>query len=83
MCEYKGFTCTCGACGDGLTEAAKVELQDTKPYEGKMADKPKNVEVEVEEIVEINGVQYVRKNKKTLIEEPVILENDGKQLLTE
>ena len=36
-----------------------------------------------EDVVIIDGVEYVRKNKKQILEEPVIEEKDGRELLTE
>lgn len=45
-----------------------------------MTDKKTEVE---EEVVVIDGVEYVRKNPKKLIEEPVLNEDDDKTLLTE
>ncbi len=48
-----------------------------------MADqKPQDVEKDPDVII-IDGVEYVRKNKKKLLEEPVIVEDPAKILLTE
>lgn len=82
MCSNKE-NCN-GACScddnafDELFSAVAVERKVFPMTEEKKKEPEKN-----EDIVEINGVEYVRKNPKQLIEEPVIPDTSDKILITE
>ena len=84
MCDRKE-NCN-GACGcddnafDELFTAVAVEREVFRM--GEQA-KVKDDKKKIEDVIEINGVEYVRKNPKQLIEEPVIPETSDKTLLTE
>ena len=82
MCSNKencdgACSCTDNAF-DELFSHIAVERKVFRMTEEKSKDEKKS-----EDIVEINGVEYVRKNPKQLIEEPVIPETTDKTLLTE